>query len=139
LDNQTADSLVWDSSPVEGAGPAARPIVTPGFLRYVGELLFGPRWQTPLAQCLGDIRGKALSPATIHQWSTLTRSIPGWVSNALVIALENGQRDFDRRAALAGVVARRLSEASAASEAEHGSQTGAGRARDELVSAQTGR
>lgn len=139
MDNQTGDSLAQDGPSSEDAVPETGPVVTPEFLRYVGEILFGPRWQTPLAQCLGDIRGKTLAPATIHQWSTLTRSIPGWVSNALVIALLNGQRDFDRRAELAGAVARRLSEASAGQEKGPGSQPGTGRAGDGLVSTQLGR
>jgi hypothetical protein len=86
-------------------GPAS---LTPGFLRFVGELLFGERWQTPLAQELGDARGKRLSPATVHRWSTGIRSIPDWVQEALVVILENGQRDLDRRAAMAGGLATRM-------------------------------
>jgi hypothetical protein len=86
-------------------------LLTPGFLRFVGELLFGERWQTPLAACLGSIRGRALSPATVHQWSTRTRSIPPWVKDALVIALERAQTDMRQRAETAQSVARRIRRA----------------------------
>ena len=41
-----------------------------------------------------------LSPATVHRWSMGSRSIPGWVLEALVVILENGQRDLERRAAM---------------------------------------
>jgi hypothetical protein len=83
-------------------------ILTPGFLRYVGELLFGERWQSPLAERLGAIRGKALSPATVHHWSTATRSIPPWVKDALVELLDRAQRDMRHRAETAESVARRI-------------------------------
>jgi hypothetical protein len=82
--------------------------LTPGFLRYVGELLFGERWQTPLAHSLGQARGKPLSPATVHRWSMARRSIPGWVMDALAFILENGQRDLDRRAGMASAIATRI-------------------------------
>lgn len=83
-------------------------LLTPGFLRFVGELLFGERWQTPLAARLGAIRGRALSPATVHQWSTATRSIPPWVKDALAVALEQAQSDMRQRAETAQSVARRI-------------------------------
>ena len=83
-------------------------LLTPGFLRFVGELLFGERWQTPFAQSLGETRGKALSPATVHRWSMGLRSIPDWVKDALVVVLEKDQRDLDRRAKTAGGLAGRL-------------------------------
>lgn len=83
-------------------------LLTPAFLRHVGELLFGERWQTPLAHGLGSLRGKALSPATIHQWSTSTRSIPGWVEDALARLLEQGQTEFRQRAERAERLARRM-------------------------------
>ena len=82
--------------------------VTPDFLRAVGELLYGDRWQTPLAASLGAIRGKALSPATVHQWTTRKRSIPAWVRDALSLALERGQSDMTSRAEIAGEVARMM-------------------------------
>jgi hypothetical protein len=83
-------------------------LLTPGFLRFVGELLYGERWQTPLAQSLGDVRGKMLAPATIHRWSTGRRSIPDWVGDALAVILEKNQRDLDRRARIAGALAMRI-------------------------------
>jgi hypothetical protein len=83
-------------------------LLTPGFLRYVGELLFGERWQTPLAQSLGNVRGKTLAPATVHQWSTEIRSIPDWVTDALAVTLEQGQRDLDHRARMARDLAKRI-------------------------------
>jgi hypothetical protein len=86
--------------------PRADGRVTPDFLRAVGELLYGERWQTPLAASLGAIRGKPLSPATVHQWTTRKRSIPPWVRDALSLALEHGQSDMTSRAEIAGEVAR---------------------------------
>jgi hypothetical protein len=86
-------------------------LVTPGFLRFVGEALFGERWQTPLAQSLGETRGKPLSPATVHRWSMGRRSIPDWVEEALTFVLENGQRDLTRRGAMAGAIAARMRNA----------------------------
>jgi hypothetical protein len=86
-------------------------LLTPGFLCFVGELLFGERWQTPLARWLGDLRGKALAPATVHRWTTESRSIPDWVGGALVAALEQGHRDLERRAGMARGLARRIREA----------------------------
>ncbi len=83
-------------------GPA---LLTPGFLRFVGEVLFGERWQSPLAHWLGVARGKTVSPATVHRWSTGLRSIPHWVGGALAVILENGQRDLDQRARAAGRLA----------------------------------
>jgi hypothetical protein len=88
-----------------------QPAADTRLLRFVGELLFGERWQTPLAACLGSIRGRALSPATVHQWSTRTRSIPPWVKDALVIALERAQTDMRQRAETAQSVARRIRRA----------------------------
>jgi hypothetical protein len=85
-----------------------RTLVTPGFLRFVGEILFGERWQTPLAQSLGEARGKPLSPATVHRWSMARRSIPDWVEDALAFVLENSQRDLIRRGAIAGAIATRM-------------------------------
>lgn len=86
----------------------ARALLTPGFLRFVGELLFGERWQTPLARWLGEIRGRMLSPATIHRWSSGRRSIPDWVGEALAAILENGRQDLDRRSQRAGELAARI-------------------------------
>ena len=86
---------------------------TPAFLRAVGELLFGERWQTPMAARLGAIRGKALSPATIHQWTTQKRSIPAWVREALSVTLDEARSDMETRAEIAGVVARRMRETAA--------------------------
>jgi hypothetical protein len=91
-----------DATLPDGAG------VTPSFLRYVGELLYGERWQTPLAASLGQVRGKALSPATVHQWTTRKRSIPAWVQGALSMVLEQAQSDMTSRAELAGRVARNM-------------------------------
>jgi hypothetical protein len=82
--------------------------VTPGFLRFVGELLFGERWQTPLALGLGQARGKMLSPATVHRWSMGDRSIPEWVEDALLVILDHGRRDLDRRARMAGGLTARI-------------------------------
>jgi hypothetical protein len=79
------------------AGPSTN-LLTPGFLRFVGELLFGKRWQTPLAERLGAFRGKALSPATVHQWSTGVRSIPAWVREGVAASLDDIAEDFRRRA-----------------------------------------
>ena len=92
----------------EDTSHGANELLTPGFLRYVGELLFGSKWQTPLADCLSEIRGKELSPATVHRWTTSSRSIPLWVENALYVALDRAQRDLDQRAATARAVADRL-------------------------------
>jgi hypothetical protein len=98
-----------DSPPPEDTtARGARKLLTPGFLRFVGELLFGERWQTPLAQSLGAARGKRLAPATVHQWSTRTRSIPDWVAEALALALDHGQRELSERAGMARSVATRI-------------------------------
>jgi hypothetical protein len=83
-------------------------LLTPGFLRLVGELLFGSLWQTPLAQRLGEVRGKPLSPATVHRWTTESRSIPDWVAAALTDVLEQATFDLDRRARTAGEIAMRM-------------------------------
>ncbi|WP_210254986.1 hypothetical protein [Methylocapsa sp. S129] len=83
-------------------------LLTPGFLRFVGELLFGERWQTPLAHRLGEARGKMLSPATVHRWSMGSRSIPDWVGEALALILESGQRDLDHRARMVAGLATRI-------------------------------
>jgi hypothetical protein len=85
-----------------------RDLLTPGFLRLIGEILFGRQWQTPLADGLSHARGKSLSPATVHRWTTNSRSIPAWVSDALVETLEANQQEFERRARLAGELARRM-------------------------------
>ena len=82
--------------------------VTPGFLRFVGELLFGERWQTPLAHGLGEARGKTAFPRHGPSLEHGSRSIPDWVGNALLAILENGRRDFDRRARMAGALATRI-------------------------------
>jgi hypothetical protein len=94
--------------PSEDTTIRGQALLTPGFLRFVGELLFGERWQTPLADWLGEARGKALSPATVHRWSMGRRSIPDWVENALAVILERGQRDLDHRARMAGGLAARV-------------------------------
>jgi hypothetical protein len=91
-----------DATLPDGAG------VTPSFLRYVGELLYGERWQTPLAASLGQVRGKALSPATVHQWTTRKRSIPTWVRGSLSMVLEQAKTDMTSRAELVGRVARHM-------------------------------
>ena len=92
----------------EDTTAGAHQLLTPGFLRYVGELLFGAKWQSPLADCLSEIRGKELSPATVHRWTTSSRSIPGWVETALYVALDRAHRDLDQRAATARAIADRL-------------------------------
>ena|GEM_PF-1746268 len=84
------------------------PLVTPGFLRHVGELLFGPQWLSPLALHLGAVRGKALSPATVHRWATETRSIPVWVAELLPEMLLMAQADLAVRAHRAGEIAQRM-------------------------------
>lgn len=94
--------------PVDTTLGAGDPLVTPGFLRFVGELMFGERWQTPLAQKLGAIRGRPLSPATIHRWSTQTRSIPAWVERALELCLAEVQADLHHRASEVSALAGRL-------------------------------
>lgn len=99
------DNLPFPEDTTLGGGQA---LLTPGFLRFVGELLFGERWQTPLAHRLGDARGKTLSPATVHRWSMGRRSIPDWVGDALAIILENGRRDLADRARMAGGLATRI-------------------------------
>lgn len=84
-------------------------VITPGFVRYVGELLFGERWQTPLARTLGEIRGKQLLPSVIHRWLSGERPLPDdWLKEALAIALEQGARDLARRARDATDVASRI-------------------------------
>lgn len=86
-----------------------RPILlTPGFLCFVGQLLFGERWQTPMAKSLGDARGRKIAPATIHQWTTGKRAIPVWVKEALATIIERGRADLDCRATMAGELASRI-------------------------------
>jgi hypothetical protein len=99
------NNLPCPEDTTEGGGPL---LVTPGFLRFVGELLFGELWQTPLAHGLGVARGKMLAPATVHRWSMGDRSIPEWVENALLVILDDGRRDLDRRARMAGALAARI-------------------------------
>ncbi len=73
--------------------------VTPGFLRFVGETVFGDKWQTRLAEALGETRAKKLSPATIHQWTTGQRSIPLWVREAMPQMIAKEERRLIDRAA----------------------------------------
>jgi hypothetical protein len=86
-------------------------LLTPGFLRFVGELLFGERWQSPLAARLGEARSKKLSPATVHRWSMGLRSIPDWVGVGLAVILDDSQRDLERRARMAAALAMRVRSA----------------------------
>src|SRR5260370_25810137 len=86
-------------------------LLTPGFLRFVGELLFGERWQSPLAARLGEARSKKLSPATVHRWSMGLRSIPAWVGVGLAIILDDSQRDLRDRARMAAALAMRVRSA----------------------------
>ena len=85
-------------------------LMTPGFLCYVGELLFGTKWQTPLAGILSEIRGKELSPATVHRWTTSSRTIPNWVESALYTALVRTHEDLDRRAETVQEIVDRLDQ-----------------------------
>lgn len=73
--------------------------VTPGFLRFVGETVFGGKWQTRLADALGETRAKKLSPATVHQWTTGQRSIPLWVREAMPQMIAQEERRLIERAA----------------------------------------
>jgi hypothetical protein len=73
-------------------------VVTPGFLRFVGETVFGDKWQTRMAEALGQTRAKKLSPATVHQWTTRQRSIPLWVHEALPIMITQEERRLIARA-----------------------------------------
>jgi len=73
-------------------------VVTPGFLRFVGETVFGYKWQTRMAEALGQTRAKKLSPATVHQWTTRQRSIPLWVHEALPIMITQEERRLIARA-----------------------------------------
>ena len=73
--------------------------VTPGFLRFVGETVFGGKWQTRLAEALGETRAKKLSPATVHQWTTGQRSIPLWVREAMPQMIAQEERRLIDRAA----------------------------------------
>ena len=93
---------------------AGKTLLTPGFLRYVGELLYGERWQTPLAARLGAARGKKLSPATLHRWSMGQRSIPVWVGAAVAHVLEESERDLKSRARTAAALALRMREGASA-------------------------
>jgi hypothetical protein len=73
-------------------------VVTPGFLRFVGETVFGGKWQTRLAEALGETRAKKLSPATIHQWTTGQRSIPQWVRESMPRLIAQEERRLSERA-----------------------------------------
>lgn len=85
--------------------------VTPGFLRFVGETVFGDKWQTRLAEALGETRAKKLSPATVHQWTTGQRSIPLWVREAIPHMIEQEERRLVERAAQARELGLRLQRA----------------------------
>lgn len=66
--------------------------LAPGLIRHVGELIFGERWQVPLARALSEVRGKPVSPTRIHQWMTAVRPIQSWVYEALgEIAIAQGK------------------------------------------------
>jgi hypothetical protein len=82
--------------------------VTPGFLRFVGETIFGDKWQTRLAEALGETRAKKLSPATVHQWTTGQRSIPLWVREAMPKMIEQEEHRLRARAAQARDLGLRL-------------------------------
>ena len=93
--------------------------VTPGFLRFVGETLFGDKWQTRLAEALGETRAKKLSPATVHQWTTGQRSIPLWVREAMPKMIEQEERRLSARAAQARDLGLRLRHSAKAESAPH--------------------
>lgn len=63
--------------------------ITPEQLRRVGEVLYGPEWQTPLARALGprcpDPRANAdgLAPRVVRRWASGERPVPAWVPPAL--------------------------------------------------------
>lgn len=84
--------------------------LTPGFLRHVGELLYGERWQVPLAARLSDVRGKHVAPSRVHQWMTLERPIQPWVYDALgTVAAGEASRLAERMRQVAEL-ARRIAD-----------------------------
>jgi hypothetical protein len=83
-------------------------VVTPGFLRFVGETVFGGKWQTRLAEALGEARAKKLSPATVHQWTTGQRSIPPWVSETIPAMIASEESRLIDRAARTRELGQRL-------------------------------
>ena len=87
--------------------------ITPGFLRFVGETVFGEKWQTRLAEALGETRAKKLSPATVHQWTTGQRSIPRWVHEAMPSMIAQEESRLINRAAQAHDLGLRLQHSSA--------------------------
>jgi hypothetical protein len=113
----------------------AADLLTPGFLRYVGELLFGERWQTPLAARFGAARGKKLSPATLHRWSMAQRTIPDWVAAAVADVLEESERDLLTRARMAAALAARMKEGSAPTDWSGDKRRRGGRAPSVLATA----
>ncbi len=86
-------------------------VVTPGFLRFVGETVFGDKWQTRLAEALGQTRAKKLSPATVHQWTTGQRSIPQWVREVMPHMIAQEERRLIDRAGQARELGQRLQRA----------------------------
>ena len=95
--------------PSEDTTSGVKPFsITPGFLRFVGETVFGDKWQTRLAEALGEPRAKKLSPATVHQWTTGQRSIPPWVGEAIPTMIAQEESRLISRAARAHELAQRL-------------------------------
>lgn len=88
--------------------------MTPGFLRFVGELLFGERWQVPLAAHLTQVRGRPVTQARLHQWMTLERPIQSWVYEALGAVVQRQATELARKAEVTTELGRRMADPSAA-------------------------
>jgi hypothetical protein len=57
--------------------------VTPKELKRAGEILYGPQWQTPLAQRL------RVDDRTVRRWLAGDRAIPGPAETAIELLLES--------------------------------------------------
>lgn len=60
-------------------------------LRRVGEALYGPRWQMPLARALGPLRPSGgtggIDISLMQRWVAGRRPLPQWIDNTVLVAV----------------------------------------------------
>ena len=75
--------------------------MTPATLSKLGELLYGPRFATPLAEALSDDNHRA-RVSHVSTWCKGTRPIPAWVAIRARELATQGQHDLVKRLAALG-------------------------------------
>lgn len=72
-------------------------------LREYGELMFGPRWQSPLAEALSVARRKPLQQAQINKWLKAGVT-PRWAEMWIHISAVERRARLDQRVIKLGVL-----------------------------------